>query len=221
MRSHRGSTIRASDTINIWDSRMSPGLDDLEPILSSFSEKDRVGLWPLLLNKYIAKLQKSSLDYSDLVLNSPTGVSDAIKIEIELDLNRTRLFVDDHARDSNIGMLRQVLQAYALRNPTVGYCQGMNFIAAGLLRYLDDEASFWVLCIVVEVLLSEHHDKAMIGGKADTRILEDLLKERCPEMVLHLDNIDFEMSLISTQWFIPMFLHGKKIKHILKAKTDI
>jgi hypothetical protein len=41
--------------------------------------------------------------------------------------------------------LRRVLSAYVKRNPTVGYCQGLNFIAAVLLTKLREEEAFWVL----------------------------------------------------------------------------
>jgi len=36
--------------------------------------------------------------------------------------------------DRNVDMLRNVLIAYTKRNPTVSYCQGMNFIVARLLK---------------------------------------------------------------------------------------
>jgi hypothetical protein len=100
-------------------------------------------------------------------------------------------------------------KAYAYRNPAVGYCQGMNFIGAGLLRYLNCEDTFWTMCGIVEILLQGHHDKNMIGGRVDTRILLDLVRDRFPELVVHLNKIDFELSLVTSQWFIPMFLHGK------------
>lgn len=38
--------------------------------------------------------------------------------------------------------LRNVLYAYMRRNPTVGYCQGLNFIVAHFLKYLNEEVQF-------------------------------------------------------------------------------
>ena len=49
--------------------------------------------------------------------------------------------------------LRQVLVAYSLRNPRVGYVQGMGFIAALLLLFMEPEPAFWCLVAVVERLL--------------------------------------------------------------------
>ena len=41
--------------------------------------------------------------------------------------------------------LRHVLQAIVIRNPTIGYCQGMNFIAARLLNCMKEEEAFWTM----------------------------------------------------------------------------
>ena len=46
--------------------------------------------------------------------------------------------------------LRRLLLCFSLRNPEVGYCQGMNFVALSLLRALaSEELAFWILCAVV------------------------------------------------------------------------
>jgi hypothetical protein len=38
-----------------------------------------------------------------------------------------------------------VLKANAVYNKDTGYCQGMGFIAAMLLMYMEEEDAFWVL----------------------------------------------------------------------------
>lgn len=55
--------------------------------------------------------------------------------EIEADLDR--VFINGRTRVNTPGgmaSLRRVLRAYSLRNPAVGYCQGMNFIVGLLLQ---------------------------------------------------------------------------------------
>ena len=40
--------------------------------------------------------------------------------------------------------LRRLLRAYSAYDSEVGYCQGMNFIAAMFLTFLEEEESFWI-----------------------------------------------------------------------------
>jgi len=53
--------------------------------------------------------------------------------QIELDLERT--FDEDGAEldEAKIKAMRNILRAYIKRNPTVGYCQGMNFVVVRLI----------------------------------------------------------------------------------------
>jgi Rab-GTPase-TBC domain len=41
--------------------------------------------------------------------------------------------------------LGRVLKAYAIYEPEVGYCQGMGFLVALLLMYMQEEDAFWCL----------------------------------------------------------------------------
>ncbi|RYY83888.1 hypothetical protein EON63_10300 [archaeon] len=49
--------------------------------------------------------------------------------------------------------LRRVLQAFALHNPDIGYCQSLNFVAGMMLLFLSEDEAFWLLVTVVEKLL--------------------------------------------------------------------
>lgn len=67
--------------------------------------------------------------------------------QIELDLHRTfstNENLEGHTK-TNRETLRRVLSAYIKRNPTVGYCQGMNFIVAVLITQFSEEEAFWIL----------------------------------------------------------------------------
>ena len=72
--------------------------------------------------------------------------------QIDLDLART--FPEHEFIASPAGQLklRQILVAFAGRHPTVGYCQGMNYVAAFLLEAVqhDVETAFWIFIALVE-----------------------------------------------------------------------
>lgn len=44
---------------------------------------------------------------------------------------------------SQVMDLQDVLLAYCVHNPTVGYCQGMNFIVGLALIFMDAQDAFW------------------------------------------------------------------------------
>lgn len=56
--------------------------------------------------------------------------------QIELDLKRTFFELRASKTELLIVKLRNVLKTYSKRNPTIGYCQGMNFLVGRLLMVL-------------------------------------------------------------------------------------
>ena len=48
-----------------------------------------------------------------------------------------------YKEDANIMAVERVLQAFTKRNPSIGYCQGMNFIVARLKKYLTEEVCLY------------------------------------------------------------------------------
>merc|ERR1719158_2088191 len=74
--------------------------------------------------------------------------------EIERDVGRT---LPTHPRfqgeagTSGRSELLKILRAVAAAEPVVGYCQGMNFVAAVLLVNLgNDQDAFWMLLAMIE-----------------------------------------------------------------------
>ena len=57
--------------------------------------------------------------------------------QIELDLRRTFQELKISKSEPLISKLRNVLTAYTKRNPTIGYCQGMNFLVGRLLKVMQ------------------------------------------------------------------------------------
>ena len=55
--------------------------------------------------------------------------------------------------------LRNVLYTYAIRNPNLTYCQGLNFVVANFLTSgMSEQESFWLLtCLVEEILPFDYY----------------------------------------------------------------
>jgi hypothetical protein len=56
-----------------------------------------------------------------------------------VDLHRT--FPDEpfYQEKETIDAIRNICRAYTIRNPTIGYCQGFNFIVGRLITIMTEE----------------------------------------------------------------------------------
>eukprot|EP01116_Phalansterium_solitarium_P009056 TRINITY_DN23067_c0_g1_i1.p1 TRINITY_DN23067_c0_g1~~TRINITY_DN23067_c0_g1_i1.p1 ORF type:complete len:408 (-),score=141.10 TRINITY_DN23067_c0_g1_i1:350-1573(-) len=105
--------------------------------------------------------------------------------------------------------LRNVLEAFARFNDSIGYCQGMNFVAGWLLLVTgSDEAAFYLLVQIVEHLCAGVYSKSMVSIQLDTKVLETLLDERLPAVAAALRRPALEgaLNLLVTKWFICLFI---------------
>jgi len=130
--------------------------------------------------------------------------------QIELDLDRTFSESDMYSIDARPA-LKNILYSYAKRNPTVGYCQGMNYIVAHLIRYMTEEEAFWALCCLIESILPLDYYTAMIGILVDQKLFSLLLKELMPSLSLYLEKLNLDPSLVSLQWFVCLFSYNLQI----------
>ena len=103
------------------------------------------------------------------------GISEC-SAQIEKDLLRT--FPGNEkmgGKDGTDGIdsLRRILTAYSLRNPSVGYCQSMNFLVATLLLFCEEREAFWILATVIEDKLSaDFYSMTMLGLQTDLLVLD-------------------------------------------------
>ncbi len=143
--------------------------------------------------------------YEDLVNN---GVDDvAIVAQIQMDINRTLTDNVFFRRGPGVSKLNEVLLAYSRRNPSVGYCQGMNLIAASLLLIMPTaEEAFWVLARMVESILpDQYYDHSLLASRADQHVLRQYVAELLPTLSAHLDALGIELEALTFQWFLSVF----------------
>ncbi|KAG8642123.1 TBC1 domain family member 2A [Manihot esculenta] len=103
--------------------------------------------------------------------------------------------------------LRRVLVAYSFRDSDVGYCQGLNYVAALLLLVMKTEEDvFWMLAVLLEnVLVNDCYTNNLSGCHVEQRVFKDLLVKECPRIAAHLEELEFNVSLVATEWFLCLF----------------
>ncbi|XP_011085384.1 growth hormone-regulated TBC protein 1 [Sesamum indicum] len=144
--------------------------------------------------------------YNDLISAVEDKVTSATR-QIDHDLPRT--FPGHPWLDTAEGhaALRRVLVGYSFRDSDVGYCQGLNYVAALLLLVMKtEEDAFWMLAVLLEdVLVNDCYTNNLSGCHVDQRVFKDLLTKKCWRIAAHLDALEFDVSLVCTEWFLCLF----------------
>ncbi|XP_043481117.1 uncharacterized protein LOC122510496 isoform X2 [Leptopilina heterotoma] len=145
--------------------------------------------------------------------------------QIVKDLHRTgcSLFCGAAGRD-NQAVLRRVLLGFARWNKSVGYCQGLNVLAALILQVVDraESLAVKVMIYLIEGVLPEGYFADNLRGlSVDMAVFRDLLRIRLPRLSKHLEALQTDAkdkatgssyeppltNVFTMQWFLTLFCH--------------
>ncbi|KAB1993343.1 hypothetical protein ES319_D13G024400v1 [Gossypium barbadense] len=139
------------------------------------------------------------------------------KGQIEKDLPRTfpgHPALDDDGRNA----LRRLLTAYARHNPSVGYCQGYGFLAHDwfyiLLNY---RICFRTLKGIIDEYFDGYFSEEMIESQVDQLVFEELVRERFPKLVSHLDHLGVQVAWVTGPWFLSIFMNMLPWESVLRV----
>jgi len=107
--------------------------------------------------------------------------------QIQKDLPRT--FEDANTVQGFHDKLGRVLRAYALQDPTVGYCQGLNFIAGFLLFFFEESDVFEMVAVLSGHLFPGYFVQSMMGIRVDMMSAVELLKVTDAPLYEHLNEM--------------------------------
>ncbi|KAF2457965.1 rab-GTPase-TBC domain-containing protein [Lineolata rhizophorae] len=188
-----------------------------------------------------ARLAQSRGAYWECVERARAGeLSGVDRDDIERDLNRAfpdnvrfkpdapgwdQREADDDGQPgetSIVRALRRVLQAFAVANPRIGYCQSLNFLAGLLLLFLDEdeEKAFIMLGIVTNEHLPGTHDRSL--KNIDIGVLMSCIQESMPAVWVKIDDTQEygslpTVSLALTSWFMSCFVGSLPIETVLRV----
>ncbi|XP_052006174.1 TBC1 domain family member 2A [Xyrauchen texanus] len=179
----------------------------------------RAKVWHFMIHTRTREYRERYPDrYQELCEKSRTSPH-LVPRQIQLDLDRT-LTNNQHFSPSSslITQLERVLQAFSWQKPTVGYVQGLNRLAAiALLVLQKEEDAFWCLVAIVEYIMPhDYYTKDLLGCQADQRVFKDLMWEKLPRLMAHLEAQRVDVSLITVEWFLVLFVESLPSRILFK-----
>lgn len=132
--------------------------------------------------------------------------------------------------------LREVLSCFALNNPSIGYCQSLNFIAGLLLLFLkqDTERAFVLLTIITQHHLPGAHARSL--ANTEVNVLMMLIRDYLPKVWASINDTDLvnsgpgshahpdskfqrqpTVALSCTSWFMSLFVGVLPIETVLRV----
>ena len=147
-------------------------------------------------------------NYYQTLLESSKIIPNPSENQIELDLRRT--FPNEEICNSQnfLVKLKNILLSYSIRNSSVGYCQGMNFIVGRLLKLMDNEEKvFWLFVQIMEYLLPLDYYSELLGVMTDTAMINILIRKYLPDLYNFFikNNFGLTVNNFIHKWLVCLF----------------
>mmetsp|Transcript_90841 Transcript_90841/g.236664 ORF Transcript_90841/g.236664 Transcript_90841/m.236664 type:complete len:595 (+) Transcript_90841:2-1786(+) len=158
----------------------------------------------------------STSPLADTVL--PQGVSEQIEVDVLRTFPNDMVFREMGGPDH----LRRVLRQLALDDAELGYCQSMNFVAAVFIMvFRDDQLALPAMQrTLLKLGARSWYTDGMKQLRADTAVLEDLLRERLPDVHRTFQIHKFDLIMIVSKWFLCLYttvMEGETLRRVWDA----
>ncbi|KAF6210884.1 hypothetical protein GE061_013995, partial [Apolygus lucorum] len=102
--------------------------------------------------------------------------------------------------------LFNILKAYSLLDPEVGYCQGLSFLAAVLLLHMSESEAFYMLKqLMFRRGLRARYLPDMTALQVALYQLSRLLHDKLRDLYDHFDSLDVPPTLYAAPWLLTFF----------------
>ena len=164
--------------------------------------KKRPKLWHQILDLDGLQMRESYAQLKWQFKANPKCVSHVEEV-ISLDVERSQ----SHFPGLDSEVLSNMLKAYAIHNPKVEYCQGMNYLAGLLLQvFKNSEVAFKALVVVME----RHKVTDLVNPdlpllKMFFYQIDTLMGLVDPSLHKHMKEEGLSSTLFASKWFITVF----------------
>ena len=138
---------------------------------------------------------------------------------IDLDCQRTQF---ENNNEQNKKKMNNILKTFAFTLPDINYCQGMNFIIAFFLKFIENEEEIFYLFLsmFVNTNFSKIFYKDLIKLNNYLEILNKLIEIFLPVVYIHLKKNKINNNFYASAWLITLFtntmIKNKNIKVLIK-----
>ena len=161
----------------------------------------------------VDKMLESRKGLYEQLLSMTDTIPQTIKRVILADVPRT--FPSSHTFSSD--QLTNVLMAFAIAHPEIGYCQSLNFISALMIPIIGEEATCWMLCVLVEKYLpTDYYSNQMKSFQVDLRMMEFFIQERIPEVSRLAEQFGHNWILTVSGWLLTFYSNCFPVPTVLR-----
>ncbi|KAL6734611.1 hypothetical protein Aduo_005135 [Ancylostoma duodenale] len=146
------------------------------------------------------------------VIAVPLSTVEAIKLDLPRTFPNNRYLQTERSRNA----LGRILYCLAQHVPSVGYCQGLNFVAGVILLVVKDESKAADLLIQMVKRRQDYYGETMSGLRRDTRVLQKILTKECPQVAMVLKMLDVGLDLVIGKWLLCWFVESLPLESVLR-----
>ena len=121
------------------------------------------------------------------------------------------------AKGSGVDNLKNVLSAYAVYNPLVGYCQGMGMVVGIMLMRMPAEDAFYLLIAIVDRYMTDYYTPDLSQLRQDGLVFDHLLHKHSKRVAKKLDQLGIDPLVYLTQWFMPIYAISLPWRAVLRV----
>ena len=168
-------------------------------------------------DRWLAVSETKDINLKDLCSPSrhQTELSESIRDQIHRDLHRS--WTNDSLTEEQITQLNTVLCAYAIHNPEIAYCQGINFLAAVCLhvcKYNPTQA-LQILIHIIDKFAVEYFTVGLVGIQTDLAVLFTLMTEHLPDVANAFITASVPIDFCCTDTIMVLFVHKLPLNTLL------
>ncbi|KAJ3424440.1 rab-gtpase-tbc domain-containing protein-related [Anaeramoeba flamelloides] len=126
--------------------------------------------------------------------------------QIYLDINRTFNLHQNYREGSEQLKLFELMKRWCNCRPDIGYVQGMSYIGATLLLYLDEQTAFWgLITIMKKYNLEKYYNNEFYLVRLRNYQFTELLKNHQPKLSSHFAKFSIQPVTYSMKWYLTLY----------------